>query len=77
MLHLRCEACRTRFQIDGRVSGVRDDRCPSCDSPLETPAQLAELVGFRLSGFDGPLPDADSDFLAAVAMALTPPDSEG
>jgi hypothetical protein len=77
MAHLKCAACRTRFQTDGRrLSGVREDRCAACNAPLEPPAQLAELVGFQLARLDGPLPDADSDFLAAVAMALTPPDTK-
>jgi hypothetical protein len=60
MPHLKCEACRTRFHTDDRRG---DDR-------------LAELVGFQRSRFDGPLPDATSDFLAAVTMALPPPGTE-
>jgi hypothetical protein len=77
MLHLKCEACRTRFHTDDRrLSDVREDRCPGCNSPLEPPSQLAELVGFRRSRLDGPLQDANSNFLAAVAMALTPPSTE-
>lgn len=74
MPHLKCEACRTRFHSDDRrLGGVREDRCPGCNSPLEPSSQLVELVGFQLSRFDGSLPDVNSDFLAAVAMALTPP----
>jgi hypothetical protein len=77
MPHLKCETCRTRFRIDDRlVSDVGDARCPGCNSLLEPPSQLAELVGFQRSRLDGLLPDADSDFLAAVAMALTPPGTE-
>jgi hypothetical protein len=77
MPHLKCEACRTRFHSDDhRLSGVREDRCPGCNSPLVPPSRLEELVGFQRSRFDDPLPDADSDFLAAVAMALTPPGTE-
>jgi predicted Zn finger-like uncharacterized protein len=77
MPHLKCETCRTRFHTDDhRLGGDREDRCPRCNAPLEPPNQLAELVGFQRSRFDGPLPDANNDFLAAVAMALTPPDTE-
>ena len=77
MPHLKCEPCRTRFHTDDRrLSDVREDRCPGCNSPLESPSGLAELVGFQRSRFDGLLPDADPDFLAAFAMALTPPGTE-
>jgi hypothetical protein len=77
MPHLKCETCRTRFHTDDRqFSDVREDRCPGCNSPLEPPSQLAELVGFQRSRFDGLLPEDNSDFLAAVAMALTPPGTE-
>lgn len=77
MPHLKCEACRTRFHPDDRrLSDVRDARCPGCSAPLEPPGRLAELVGLQRSRLDGLLPDADSDFLVAVAMALTPPGSE-
>ena len=77
MAHLKCETCRTRFRIDDRRLGdVREVLCPGCNSPLESPGQLAELVGFQRSRVDGQVPDADSDFLAAVAMALTPPGIE-
>jgi hypothetical protein len=74
MPHLKCETCRARFHIDERrLSDVRDDRCPGCNSPLEPPSQLAELVGFQRARLDALLPDQNSDFLAAVAIALTPP----
>jgi hypothetical protein len=77
MPHLKCETCRTRFRTDDRrVIDAREDRCPGCNAPLEPPSQLAELVGFQRSRLDGLPQDADSDFLAAVAMALTPPGSE-
>jgi hypothetical protein len=77
MPHLKCEACRTRFHTDDRRPGdVRGDRCPGCNSPLEPAGRLAELVGFQRLRFDGELPDVDSDFLAAVAMALTPPGTD-
>ena len=77
MPHLKCEPCRTRFHTDDRrLSDVREDRCPGCNSPLEPPTQLTDLVGFQRSRFDGLLPGDNSDFLAAVAMALTPPHSE-
>ena len=77
MPHLKCEACTIRFHTDDRgLSDVREARCPGCNSPLEPTSQLAELVGFQRSRLDGPLPDANSDFLAAVAMALTPPGTE-
>jgi hypothetical protein len=76
MSYLKCETCRTRFHIDERRLGdVRDDRCPGCNSPLEPARQLAELVGFQRARLDG-LPRDDSDFLAMVAMALTPPRPE-
>jgi hypothetical protein len=74
MPHLKCETCRTRFHTDDRP--LSDDRCPGCGSPLETPSQLAELVGFRRSRLDGPAPVDDSAFLTAVARALTPPGTE-
>lgn len=77
MRHLKCETCRTRFHTDDRrLSDVREDRCPRCNSPLESPSRLRELVGFQRSRFDGLLSDADTEFLAAVAMALTPPGTE-
>jgi hypothetical protein len=77
MSHLKCGTCRIRFHTDDRcLDDVREQRCPGCDSPLESPSQLAELVGFRRGRLDGVLPGDDSDFLAAVAMALTPPDAE-
>jgi hypothetical protein len=77
MPHLKCETCRTRFHTDDRHrSDVRDDRCPGCNSLLEPPSQLAELVGFQRSRFDDLLPEDNSDFLAAVAMALARPDTE-
>ena len=76
MPHLKCETCRIRFDTDDRRLGdVREARCPGCDSPLEPPSHLAELVGFQRARFDG-LPRDDSDFLAAVAMALAPPGPE-
>ena len=76
MPHLKCETCRTRFHTDDRRLGdVREDRCPGCNLPLEPPGRLAELLGFQRARFDGLLPD-DSDFLAAVAMALTRPGTE-
>jgi hypothetical protein len=77
MPHLKCEPCRTRFHTDDRrLSDVREDRCPGCNSPLEPPSRLADLVGFQRSRLDGLLPDDDSEFLAAVAMALTRPGTE-
>ena len=77
MPHLKCEICRTRFHTDDRrLSDVREDRCPGCNSPLEPPGRLADLVGFQRSRLDGLLPDDNNDFLAAVAMALTRPDTE-
>jgi DNA-directed RNA polymerase subunit RPC12/RpoP len=77
MRHLKCVTCRTRFHTDDRrLSDVREDRCPRCNSPLESPSRLTELVGFQRSRFDGLLSDADTEFLAAVAMALTPPGTE-
>jgi hypothetical protein len=77
MPHLKCDTCRARFHIDERhLSDVRDERCPGCSSPLEAPAELAELVGFRRARLDALLPDESSDFLTAVAMALTPPGTE-
>jgi hypothetical protein len=77
MPHLKCETCRTRFRTDDRlVSDVGDARCPGCDAPLEPPSQLIELVGFQRSRFEDLLPDDDSDFLAAVAMALARPGTE-
>jgi hypothetical protein len=79
MPHLKCETCRTRFHADDRlVTDVGDARCPRCNSLLESPSQLAELVGFQRSRFEDLLPGDDSDFLAAVAMAmaLARPDTE-
>jgi hypothetical protein len=77
MPHLKCEPCRTRFHTDDRRLGdIREDRCPGCNSPLEPPSQLTDLVGFQRSRLDGLLPDDNSEFLAAVAMALTPPGTE-
>jgi hypothetical protein len=77
MPHLKCETCRTRFHThERRLTDVRDDRCPGCGSPLETPSQLAELVGFQRSRLDGLVPTDDSAFLTAVARALTPPRTE-
>ena len=77
MPHLKCESCRIRFHTDGRRLGdIREDRCPRCNAPLEPPGRLAELVGFQRSRLDGSRPDADDDFLVAVAMALTPPGTE-
>jgi hypothetical protein len=77
MPHLKCETCRTRFHLDDRrLSDIREDRCPGCNAPLEPASQLAELVGFRHARLEGALPADNSDFLAAVAMALTPPDAE-
>ena len=76
MPHLKCETCKTRFQTDDRRPGdIREDVCPGCNSPLEPPSHLAELVGFQRARLDG-LPRDDSDFLTAVAMALTPPGPE-
>jgi hypothetical protein len=72
MPHLKCETCRIRFHSDDRRLGeLREDRCPKCNSRLEPPGRLAELVGFQRSPLDGPVPADDSDFLAAVAVALT------
>ena len=77
MPHLKCETCRTRFHTDDRRLGdVLEDRCPGCNSPLEPPSQLAELVGFQRARLEDQLSDADSEFLAAVAMALSPPGTE-
>jgi NAD-dependent SIR2 family protein deacetylase len=77
MPHLKCGNCRTRFHTDDRRhSDVREDRCPKCNSPLEPPSQLADLVGFQRSRFDALQPDDNRDFLAAVAVALTPPGTE-
>jgi len=77
MSHLKCETCRTRFQTEDRRPGDGlDDRCPVCNSPLEPPRRLSELVGFRRARFDVALPDDNSDFLTAFAMALTPPGPE-
>jgi hypothetical protein len=73
MPHLKCEACKIRFQTDGRrPSDVGEARCPGCDSLLEPPSRLTDLVGFQRARFDGD----DSDFLTAVAKALTPPPFE-
>ena len=77
MPHLKCETCRTRFRTDDRlVSDVGDARCPGCNSLLEPPSQLAELVGFQRSRFEDLLPGDDSGFLAAVAMAMARPGTE-
>jgi hypothetical protein len=77
MPHLKCETCRTRFRTDDRlVSDVGEARCPGCNSLLEPPSQLIELVGFQRSRFEDLLPGDESDFLAAVAMALARPGTE-
>ena len=77
MRHLKCETCRTRFRTDDRlVSDIGDARCPGCNSLLEPPSQLADLVGFRRSRLDGDLPADNRDFLEAVAMALARPGTE-
>jgi predicted Zn finger-like uncharacterized protein len=77
MPHLKCETCRTRFRTDDRLAiDVGDARCPGCNSLLEPPGQLAELVGFQRSPFEDLLPGGDSDFLAAVAMAMARPGTE-
>jgi hypothetical protein len=77
MPHLKCGTCRTRFRTDDRlVNDVSDARCPGCNSLLEPPSQLAELVGFQRSRFEDLLPGDNSDFLAAVAMALARPGTE-
>ena len=77
MPHLKCETCRTRFHTGDRlVIDVGDARCPGCNALLEPHRQLAELVGFQRSRFEDLLPGDDSDFLAAVAMALARPDTE-
>ncbi len=77
MPHLKCEPCRIWIHSDDRrLRDVGDERCPSCNAPLEPAAGLTELVGLQRSRFDG-LPPADhNDFLTAVAMALTPPGTE-
>ena len=74
MPHLKCETCRTRFHIDERRVSEVHDRCPGCNSPLEPASRPEELVGLQLVRLDGTLPADNSDFLTAVAMALTPPD---
>jgi hypothetical protein len=77
MPHLKCETCRTRFRTDDcLVIDVGDARCPGCNSLLEPPSQLAELVGFQRSRFEDLLPRDDSDFLTAVAMAMARPGTE-
>jgi hypothetical protein len=73
MPHLKCEACRIRFHTDDH--GLSGALCPECSAPLEPPSRLTALVGFQRARLDG-LPRDDSDFLAAVAMALTPPGPE-
>lgn len=74
MPHLKCETCRTRFHTDDRRPGdASGDRCPGCNAPLEPPSQLADLVGFQHARLDGAPPADNSDFLAALAIALTPP----
>ena len=74
MVDLKCETCRTRFRIDDRPP--TEVLCPGCNSPLEPPSQLAELVGFQRARFEDQLPDANSEFLVAVAMALSQPGTE-
>jgi hypothetical protein len=76
MPHLKCETCRIRFHYDDRLGDVREVRCPGCSAPLEPAGDLTELVGFRRAGLDELLPGDNTDFLTAVAMALTPPDRD-
>lgn len=77
ILHLKREDRGTRVHTeDRRLSDVREDRRPGCDAPLGHPASSRKLVGLQRSRFDGLVQDDNYDFLAAVAMALTPPGIE-
>ena len=52
MLHFKCAGCRFRL--------ISPAPCPGCGAPVEQVRDLAEIVGFRAIGIDGPSePPAD------------------
>jgi hypothetical protein len=46
MAHFKCLRCRSRVWRDDHA----DDLCPGCGDPLETVAELSELIGLRSLG---------------------------
>ena len=44
MPYLKCEACRVRLRRVQESDGI--DACPLCGQPLESVADLSELIGF-------------------------------
>jgi hypothetical protein len=47
MAHSKCLTCRARVWRAGPAAEHLDDLCPGCGGPLETVAELSELVGLR------------------------------
>jgi hypothetical protein len=47
MAHSKCSPCRARVWREGPAADHVDDLCPGCGGPLESVAELSELIGLR------------------------------
>jgi hypothetical protein len=62
--HCKCVTCKARMHVSGGPAGLAGQRCPRCDSPLESVANLEELLGYPTIEL------CEDDALAAAAVAL-------
>jgi hypothetical protein len=47
--YFKCVPCKVRVSATGADTAVSDRPCPSCGMPLESVADLTEVVGFRVA----------------------------
>ena len=70
MAHFKCLRCRSRVWRD-EPADVADDLCPGCGNPLETVAQLSELIGLRsLQGRRPPASRTPPDHSARISQQI-------
>ena len=47
MPHYKCDACKARLNVSGKLAELVGDLCPECGSLLAPVADLAQVVGYR------------------------------
>ena len=47
MAHFKCLRCRSRVWREWPAADPADDLCPGCGDPLQSVAELSELIGLR------------------------------
>lgn len=77
MPHYKCEPCRTRLHVRGKLPELVGHLCPECGSLLEPAAKPSELVGYRaITSRDG-VAATQASGIGGVMAALLDESSAG